>query len=135
MADPVIYVTTFRIKEGKSADYRRFYAELLKGVRESVPRIIAFHLFANEDDSEMTSVQVHPDAGSMADQMKMLAERMGLLPDDLTAVLQYLEVVDVKVLGDPGQQAREMDKQLIEAGTAFSLKPQYVGGLTRSTSA
>jgi hypothetical protein len=76
MAEPVIYVSTFKIKEGKFAEYQRFYAELLKAVEESNPRLIALYAFANEEGTEITSVNVHPDTASMDHHMQVLAEKM-----------------------------------------------------------
>ena len=133
MTQPVVYVTTIRIKEDKFQEYQRFYAELLKAVEKNEPRLIAFHLFANEDGTEMTNIQVHPDSASMDTHMQVLAEKMGLLADDITEVLQFLEVVRVEVYGTPGDRAMEMDKRLMEAGVPYTFKQRHVGGLTRSS--
>lgn len=130
MTQPVVYVTTFRIKEGKSQEYQRFYAELLKAVEANEPRIIAFHLFANEDGTEMTNIQVHPDAASMDNHMQVLAAKMGMLAGDLTKVLQFLEVVRVEVYGTPGDRAMAMDKSLMDAGVPYTFKQRHVDGLT-----
>lgn len=133
MAEPVVYVTTSRIKEGKIQEYQTFYAKLLKVIEENEPRLIAFHVFANEDGTEMTQIQVHPDTASMDDHMQVLAEKMGMLADDLTEVFQFLEVVRVEVYGTPGDRAEEMDKPLMEAGIPFTFKPRHVDGFTRSS--
>jgi len=47
VAEPVAYVTTFRIKAGKFQAYQRFLDELLKAIEAKEPRIIAIHTFAN----------------------------------------------------------------------------------------
>jgi len=133
MAQPVVYVTTIKIKEGKFQEYQRFYAELLKAVEENEPRLIAMHLFANEEGTEMTNIQVHPDTASMDTHMQVLAEKMGLLADDMTAVLQFLEVMRVEVYGTPGDRAMEMDKRLMEGGVPYTFKQRHVGGHTRSS--
>ncbi len=133
MAEPVAYVTTFRIKEGKFQDYQRFLAALLKGIEESEPRIIAIHTFANEDGTEMTSIQLHPDAESMDAHMQVLAKTMGQLAEELTDVFQFIELVRAEVFGAPGERASEMDKPLIEAGVPFTFKPRHVDGFTRSS--
>lgn len=39
--------------------------EILKIVETNEPQVIAFHGFLNEDGTEMTSIQVHPDTASM----------------------------------------------------------------------
>lgn len=133
MAEPVAYVTTFRIKEGKFQDYQRFLAALLKAIEESEPRIVAIHTFANEDGTEMTSIQLHPDAESMDAHMQVLAKTMGQLAEELTDVFQFIELVRAEVFGAPGKRASEMDTPLIEAGVPFTFKPRHVDGFTRSS--
>ena len=133
MTQPVIYVATFKIKEGKFQEYQRFYAESLKLVEENNPRLIALHTFANEDGTEITNINVHPDTAAMDLHMQVLAEKMGLLADDLTAVFRFLEPVRVEVYGTPGDRATAMDKPLVEAGVPFTYKPRHVGGFTRSS--
>jgi len=133
VAEPVAYVTTFRIKEGKFQDYQRFLAELLKAIEENEPRIIAIHTFANEDGTEMTSIQLHPDTESMDAHTQVLAETMGQLAEERTDVFQFIELVRAEVFGAPGERASEMDKPLIEAGVPFTFKPRHVGGFTRSS--
>jgi hypothetical protein len=61
MSQPFISIATLRIKEGKLDDFTRSYREVVETVKEHEPRIIAFHGFVNEDGTEMTIIQVHPD--------------------------------------------------------------------------
>jgi len=133
VAQPVIYVATLGIREGKFREYQRFYAENLKLIQENEPRINAFHAFANEGGTEVTIIQVHPDTASMDDHMQVLAEKMGVLADDLTNVYQFLEPVRIEVYGNPGDRAMEMDKPLVDAGVQYSVKPRHLGGFTRSS--
>ena len=133
MAQPVIYVATLGIREGKFREYQRFYAENLKLIQENEPRINAFHAFANEGGTEVTIIQVHPDTASMDDHMQVLAEKMGVLADDLTNVYQFFEPVRIEVYGNPGDRAMEMDKPLVDAGVQYSVKPRHLGGFTRSS--
>lgn len=132
MAEPVVYVSTWKIKEGKFDEYRRFYAKQLKLIDEAEPQIFAFLAFANEDGTEMTHIHVHPDRSSMDMHMGILAEKMGVLAEDLSAVYEFMEPVRTEVFGTPGDGAMEMDKQLIDAGVPFTFKPRLIGGFTRS---
>jgi hypothetical protein len=132
MAEPVVYVSTWKVKEGKFDEYRRFYAKQLKIIDEAEPQIVAFLAFANEDGTEMTHVHVHPDRSSMDKHMGFLAEQMGVLAEDLSAVYEFMEPVRTEVFGTPGDRAMEMDKPLIDAGVPFTFKPRLIGGFTRS---
>lgn len=62
--------------------------------------------------------------------MRLLADKMGLLPDDLTGVLRDLELVRVEVFGTPGERAASMDKPVAEDGVPFTFKPRYVDDFT-----
>ena len=131
MTEPIVYVSTLRIKQGKFADYLRFHAELVKIVDENEPRVTAFLAFANEEMSEITNVHVFPDIETLDHHMSVLAEKMGLLPDDLRGVTRFLEPVAVAVYGIPGGEAARMDKALADSGVQFTGKQRYVGGFTR----
>ena len=132
MAEPIVYVSTWTFKEGKFDDYQRFYAKQLRIIDEAEPQIVAFLTFANEDGTEMTNIQVHPDRASMDKHMGILAEKMGILAEDLSAVYQFMEPVRTEVFGTPGDRAMEMDRQAIDAGVPFTFKPRLIGGFTRS---
>ena len=131
MTEPVVYVSTWRIKEGKFEDYRRFHAELVKVVDENEPAVAAFLSFATEDLTQITNIHVYPDSTTLDRHMEVLAEKMGLLPDDLTAVMRHLEPLGVEVFGTPGGKAAEMDKGLVDSGVPFTTKTRYLGGFTR----
>ena len=131
MDDPVVYVSTWRIREGKFEDYRRFYAELVKIVDANEPGVPAFLAYANDDATEITNVHVYPDRATLDRHMAVLGEQMGLLPTDLTAVMEYFEPVQVQVFGTPAGQAAEMDQRLLDSGVPFASKRQYLGGFTR----
>jgi quinol monooxygenase YgiN len=134
MGEPVVYVSTWRIREGKLEEYRRFLAELVTIVDENEPGIPAFLTFANEDGSEITNVHVFPDTATLDRHMQVLGERVGLLPDDLTAVMAYLEPVHIQVFGTPGGPAAEMDRGLRDGGAPFTVRERFLAGFTRGQS-
>ncbi|MEX0864077.1 MAG: hypothetical protein WD269_04285 [Acidimicrobiia bacterium] len=74
MTEPLIAITRAKVKEGKLADFTGYYKEIVKMVEANEPQVIAFHGFLNEDGTEMTSIQVHPDTASMDFHMQMLKD-------------------------------------------------------------
>lgn len=131
MTEPLVYVSTWTIKDGKFEDYRRFYAEVVKIVDENEPQVTAFLAFANDDLTEITNVHVFPDLPTLDHHMAVLGEKIGLLPSDLTAVTGYMDPVRVEVFGTPGGQAAAMDNGLRDSGVPFTGKQRYLGGFTR----
>jgi quinol monooxygenase YgiN len=77
MSPPFIAIATLGIKDGKLEDFTRSYEEVVETVKEHEPRMIAFHGFVNEDGTEMTIIQVHPDAASMDFHMQVLSNKLG----------------------------------------------------------
>jgi quinol monooxygenase YgiN len=130
MSQPFISIATLRIKKGKLDDFTRSYREVVETVKEHEPRIIAFHGFVNEDGTEMTIIQVHPDTASMDFHMQVLTDR---LAEHVARALgpELIEPKQVEYYGTPSESALEMDRQV--AGLAVNIKPLYVGGFTRIT--
>jgi quinol monooxygenase YgiN len=77
MSQPFIAIAALGIKEGKLEDFTRFYKEVVETVEEHEPRMIAFHGFVDEDGTEMTIIQVHPDVASMDFHMQVLSNKLG----------------------------------------------------------
>ena len=65
MSKPLIFVSTWKIREGRLEDYKQFAKELIEHIQKKEPQLIAFNMYFNEDETEMTSIQVHPDTASM----------------------------------------------------------------------
>ena len=127
MSQPFTSIATLRIKEGKLDDFTRSYREVVESVKEHEPRMIAFHGFVNEDGTEMTIIQIHPDTASMDFHMQVLTDKLGEhVARALGSELKYVEYY-----GTPSETALEMDRQV--PGLAVGIKPVHVAGFTRTT--
>ena len=58
MVEPLIFVTTITLKEGKLEDFKHYSQQMGKFVEENEPRIIHFEQYINEEGTELTSVQI-----------------------------------------------------------------------------
>jgi hypothetical protein len=76
MPQPFIFVTTYRIKEGKADAFRSYAKEVSDFVEENEPRLIAFNFYVNDAGSEGAIVHVHPDGDSMEVHMGVIGEHM-----------------------------------------------------------
>jgi hypothetical protein len=72
---PLIFIATNRLKPGALAAERERVPELAAYLEDQEPRLIAFNEYANDDGTEVTVVQVHPDADSMAFHLDVVRER------------------------------------------------------------
>jgi quinol monooxygenase YgiN len=127
MSQPFIYVATWRIKEGKLDEYKQFYKRLVDIVESNEPQIISFNNFLNEDQNEMTMIQVHPDAASMDYHMNVLSEHLG---DAFRTVADFIEVKSIGYYGTPPDSFMASI-----SGREISLdaKALYMGGFARSS--
>lgn len=127
MPDPLIVISRLRIKEGKLQDVMRYYKKISEIVESSEPQLIAFHGFLNEDGTEMTNIQVHPDTASMDLHMQVLTDNWD---ESFSEYGQMLEVNSVEYYGTPSKSALDMD---LQSETPVSLNPRYIAGFTRHT--
>src|SRR6266566_4402256 len=128
MAGPFIFIATNRLKEGKLEAERRRVPGLVEFIEASEPRLIAFNEYASEDGSEVSVVQLHPDADSFEFHMGVVRER---------AARAYAETLEattsVQVYGTPSDSVLEMLRQQAGSGVALSVRPHHLGGFTRAT--
>ena len=108
MSEPVVYVSTWKIKEGKFDAYARFHERLAHTVRDLEPRLAAFLAFANDDGTEVTGIHVFADADALDRHMAVLAEQMGILADDMGVVTDLLGPgqIDVYLCGTRSARRR-----------------------------
>jgi hypothetical protein len=126
MSGPFIFIATNRLKQGKLDDEKKRVPDLVDFIQANEPRLIAFNEYANEEGTEVTVVQVHPDAESMVFHMELIAER---------AASAYAGTIDatagIQVFGTPGNTVTEMLRRQTGAGVPLSINPHHLGGFTR----
>jgi quinol monooxygenase YgiN len=130
MSEPFIFIGTHTIREGKLEDFKKSCGQLVEVVEANEPRLIAFHLYVNEDGTEVTVVQVHPDADSMLFHMQVAREHIS---EAYQSVLEKTKRIDV--YGKPSDAVLEMIRQLAGSGVPLSVKAHHLGGFTRSSAA
>jgi hypothetical protein len=86
MAEPLIFITTLTLKEGTLEGFKHYSEQMGKFVEENEPRIIHFEQYINEDGTETTSVQIHPDEDSMMFHMQVAGERMAQAYEFIDAI-------------------------------------------------
>jgi quinol monooxygenase YgiN len=128
MSEPFIFIGTHTIREGKLEDFKKQWRELLDVVEAKEPRLIAFNAYVNEDGTELTVVQVHPDADSMLFHMQVARDHIS---EAYQSVLEKTKRIDV--YGKPSDTALEMIRQLAGSEVPLSLKANHLGGFTRSS--
>jgi hypothetical protein len=127
MAGPFIFIATNKLKAGKLEAERQRVPGLVDFIQANEPRLIAFNEYANEEETEVSVVQVHPDADSFEFHMGVVRER---------ASRAYEETLDattgIQVFGTPTETIFEMLRRAAGTGVQYTVKPHYLGGFARS---
>jgi len=130
---PLFYISTWKIKEGRLEDFKQFTKRMLEIFEAKEPQLIAFNVFLNDDETEMTSIQVHPDAASMDSHMQLLSQVLGEEMNEWVGRADFLEPLHIEIYGAPSDALLEADRPMVEAGIARDVKPVHLGGFTRSS--
>ena len=126
MSGPFIFVGTHRIKEGKAEEFKTDALDLAKLVQDQEPQLLGFNFYMNDDETEATIVQVHPDADSMLVHMRVASEHITKGTDEL------LETKDIQIYGEPNDTVLGMITQLTQSGVPIVVKPRHLAGFTRA---
>src|SRR5919199_2060971 len=115
MAAPFIVIRTFTTKEDKLEAFKQFLRELFKFIETNEPRLLAINAYINEDGTEVSFIQVHPDAASMEFHEKVAHEHTE------RARREFLDATtSLQVHGKPSDVLLEGTRQLA-AGTGVPL--------------
>jgi hypothetical protein len=127
MPGPFIFIATNRLRDGAFGAEQQRVPGLSRFVEANEPRLIAFNEYANEDHSEVTVVQVHPDAASLEFHMGIIGDRAR------DAYARTLEATTrIQVFGTPTEDILRMLRQRAGSGVALSSYPHHLGGFTRT---
>jgi hypothetical protein len=108
MAEPFIFIGTHTIREGKLEDFKHYFGEFAKFIEANEPRLIHFELYINEDGTELSVVQVHPDADSMAFHMQVASEHFA-------QAYEFLDTTkSIQIYGTPSDALVEQMNQVAE---------------------
>jgi quinol monooxygenase YgiN len=127
MSEPFIFIGTHTLREGKLEDFKKACSELVEVVEANEPRLIAFNIYVNEDGTEATIVQVHPDPDSMLFHMQVAREHIS---EAYQSVLEKTQRIDV--YGKLSDTVLGMIRQLAGSEVPLSVKTHHLGGFTRS---
>ncbi len=127
---PFIFIATNRLKPGRLEAERARVPGLVEFIEANEPRLIAFNEYVDETGTEVTVVQVHPDAASMEAHMQIVAEcARAAYGDTLDATVR------VQVFGQPSEAILETLRQQAGQGVEIDVNGEHLGGFTRSAAA
>lgn len=128
MTDPIVFVDTSEIREGRPEELRRAVAELAEFVEADETETISYQVFFSDGDRQMTVLQVHPDSASMERHMEVAGPVFAKFAD-----LLVLRTIDI--YGSPSERVVEQLLQKAELlGTATVAIHERQAGFARFAS-
>jgi len=108
---PIVYIDTSAIREGKLEELKVAMKGLAAFVEANVPQLISYGFFLDEDQRQMTVVAVHSDSASLEFHMEMGGAEFRKFADliDLSRIEVYGRVSEA-VLERLHQKARMLGR-------------------------
>jgi len=124
MPEPVVFISHFRIKEGKRDAFRRWFVEGSKGIEAQKSRTLVFLGYLDEEGSHATIVHVFSDAESMDLHVQGADARSREAYD-------YLEPDGTDIYGKPSPAVMSLFRQEAASADFLTLQPDHLGGFLR----
>ncbi|MFL5797250.1 MAG: hypothetical protein ACJ77A_04875 [Actinomycetota bacterium] len=127
MGEPFVYVGTWTIKEGKFEEARKALAEHCRELVEpNEPRLIAFHVYFDEEGRTASVVQVHPDSDSMEFHMELISKH-------LSGAFEVIDrIVSEQYYGPMSASLSETLAKWEGPGVTVTKMPIHEAGFTRT---
>jgi hypothetical protein len=100
MSQPLIYIDTSDVREGALEELKGAVTELAEFVDANEPQLVAYSVYFNDDDTQMTVLHVHVDSASLEYHMEVAGPIFRKLAD-------LVSLTSIRIYGEPTQKALE----------------------------
>jgi len=127
MSGPLVLNSRSRVKPGMAEQYRAHAREATELVESEEPQMIAFHNYESENGTDVSTLQIHPDADSLDTHFKLYRERL------MERTVEALDTYEINVFGTPSEAARAFLEQYAAhaPGLVLRVLPIHTAGLLR----
>ena len=127
MSAPVIYIDKSAVREGRGNELKSAINELVEFIESHVPRVIAYNVYLNADQTQMTVIQTQPDSEAL--EFHMDAGRLAF-----AKFKDLIRLTAMEVYGEPseGLRTRLLEKARMLGGSEKVITfHNRQGGFTR----
>ena len=124
MSEPIIFISHFKIKEGKLDGFKQLHQKVVEQIKADKPGTVVFLHYLNEEGTEYSVVHVFPDAEAMDRHTEGAGERA-------KAAFEFIEPTRREIYGTPSDQILAMLRPPDGSGIKFNHMPQPIGGYIR----
>lgn len=125
MAEPIFFISHFRIKEGTFEALKQLSLDSTQRLRAQKPRTVLFLSYVDEDRGVISFLHAFTDADAMDVHFEGADERS-------RAALEFIEPIGWEFYGKPSPEALETMRQTAHAsGATLTVQPDYLAGFLR----
>jgi quinol monooxygenase YgiN len=124
MPEPIVFISHFKVKEGKLEGIKQYAQMMNEHIQANKPGTVAYLLYLNEEETELSIVHVFPDAEAYDRHLEGVGERA-------KGAFEFIEPMRRELYGMPNAQALAMSRPPDGSGMAFDHKPKRMGGYIR----
>jgi quinol monooxygenase YgiN len=124
MSEPIVFISHFTVKKGKLEGIKQYAQMMTEHVQASKPGTVAYLLYLNEEETELSIVHVFPDAEAYDRHLEGVGERA-------KGAFEFIEPIRRELYGMPNAQALAMSRPPDGTAMAFDHKPKRMGGYVR----
>jgi quinol monooxygenase YgiN len=126
MAEPVVFISRFRVKAGTVDALRRYASEATEALERDKPRTVVFAMYLDEQAGRASIVHAFGDSEAMDAHFEGAADRSA-------AAYEFLQPEGWDVYGAPSEQAMATLRQAAEtAGVTLGVWPTHVSGFVHA---
>jgi len=124
MADPIVFISRNRIKQGMLDSFIKHYRDSVPVTEAGKPETLVQLAYVNQDGTQVDVVRVLPSAEAMDRQLQGADERSKV-------TYRYIEPTSIEIYGTPSSFTMEMLEKVAGSGIEVRVYPQFVGGFVR----
>ena len=124
MAEPIVFISHNKIKEGKTDEFRKHYQDSIPPIMAGKPGTLVQLAYENEDSTEVTIVRFFPSAEALDLQIQGAGERS-------KKTYELIEPTRIEIFGTPNPSTLEKMKKIAGSGIIVEIHPHYIGGFIR----
>lgn len=124
MSGPIVFISHFRIKEGQSTGFERFFREGTAQLQQEKPQTLVFAAYSDEARTRASIIHVFADAQAMDVHVQGAEERS-------RAAYEFLEPQGFEIYGAPSDAVTEMFRQAASSEAEASFEPIFLEGFLR----
>jgi hypothetical protein len=129
MPSPIVYVDTSEIRPGRLTELKAAMADLAAFVESHEPRLIAYHVYFNDEGTRMTVLHIDPDSEALAFHMQTAGPKF-------PPIGEFIDMLSIDVYGTVSDALAEQLRHKAELlGRGVVRIHQLHSGFTRFTDA